>query len=213
MNLKPTKQQMLRLLPDKIVQTRGSRAGQTRYLSFDDGPHPEHTPRLLDLLAEHDVHASFFVVGQRAESHPAIVERIVAEGHLLGNHSWSHTHFARIPLLEQVAELDRTDDLLRAFDQRPRHRVRPPQGSMPLPLLLYLARHRRSVAYWSYDSLDYREQPASELTARLLRRPPRPGDIVLMHDDNVRATEALAALLPQWRSCGHTFDALAPERA
>lgn len=213
MNLKPTKQQLLRLLPDAIVQTHGPRAGTARFLSFDDGPHPEHTPRLLDLLAAHGAKASFFVVGQRAESHPSIVERIVAEGHLLGNHSWSHTHFAQSPLREQLAELQRTDALLYAFDRQQRHRVRPPQGSLPLPLLLNLAWRRRSVAYWSYDSLDYRAQPAADLVARLQAQPPQAGDIVLMHDDNARAGEALTALLPQWRARGHSFQALSSEHA
>lgn len=213
MNLKPTKQQLLRLLPDAIVQTHGPRDGHARFLSFDDGPHPEHTPRLLDLLAAHGAQASFFVVGQRAENHPSIVERIVAEGHLLGNHSWSHTRFAQSPLREQVAELERTDALLCAFDRQHRHRVRPPQGSLPLPLLLHLAWHRRSVAYWSYDSLDYRAQPAVDLAARLRAQPPQAGDIVLMHDDNARAGEALAGLLPHWRALGHSFQSLSPERA
>ena len=80
MNLKPKKQQLLGLLPNALVQTHGPRHGNVRFLSFDDGPDPEYTPRLLDLLAKFGVHASFFVVGRKAELYPAVVERIVADG-------------------------------------------------------------------------------------------------------------------------------------
>ena len=80
MNLKPKKQQLLGLLPNALVQTHGPRHGNARFLSFDDGPDPEYTPRLLDLLAESGAHASFFVVGRKAELHPAVVERIDALG-------------------------------------------------------------------------------------------------------------------------------------
>lgn len=211
MNFKLKKQHLLGLLPDRLVQTHGPRHGDVRFLSFDDGPHPEHTPRLLDLLATHGARASFFVVGNRAEKYPAVVERIVAEGHLLGNHSWSHNQFGRMPLRAQVAEIERTDALLASFDHHPRHRVRPPQGILPLPLFLHLARRQRSIAYWSYDSMDYRGQSVAELAAQLRRRPPQAGDIVLMHDDNARAGDALALLLPPWCAEGHVFQALLPE--
>lgn len=213
MKLKPTKQQLLALLPERVVQTRGAAAGGARYLSFDDGPHPEHTPRLLDLLAAHGAHASFFVIGRHAEQHPAIVERIVAEGHLLGNHSWSHIHFERLSLHEQLTELERTDALLSRFDGRSRHRIRPPQGTLPLSLLFALARRRRRVAYWSYDSMDYRVPSIPDLVARLRDKAPGAGNIVLMHDDNALAGAALAELLPQWRADGHVFHALPQEQA
>lgn len=212
MIFRPTKQQMLGLLPDRIVQVRGDATERARYLSFDDGPHPVHTPQLLDLLAEHGAQASFFLVGASVEQHPAIVERIVAAGHLIGNHSWSHQHFGRRPLAEQLAEIERTDALLARFDGRARHRIRPPQGLLPLPLLASLAWRGRSVAYWSYDSLDYRKPSATELAERLRRAPPAAGDILLMHDDSALAHDALAVLLPEWRAAGQRFRALPEER-
>lgn len=212
MRIRPSKRQLLSLLPERIAQTRGAPLDATRYLTFDDGPHPDYTPRLLDLLAESGAKASFFVIGKHAERHPRVVERIVAEGHLLGNHSWNHDHYGHLPLAEQLAELARTDALLASFDGRARHRIRTPQGALPLPLLFSLARRRRSVAYWSYDSLDYRKPPLPELVQRLQRRPPTDGDIVLMHDDNALAGDALAQLLPQWVAAGCRFCALPSER-
>lgn len=213
MNIRPKKHQILGLLPRSIVQTHGDRAGAGRFLSFDDGPHPEHTPRLLDLLAEHGAQASFFVVGRHAEQHPTLVERIVREGHLLGNHSYSHTRFAHMSVPDQVADMERADRLLAAFDGRARHRIRTPQGHVTLPLLLHFARARRSLAYWCYDSMDYHDDDAAVVVQRLQAQPPRAGDIVLMHDDGVAAVNALVRLLPAWRQQGWTFRALDQDAA
>lgn len=208
MTLRLKKHQILGLLPRAVVQTHGARDGTGRFLSFDDGPHPEHTPRLLDLLAGHGVRASFFVVGRRAEQHPALVERIVREGHLLGNHSFSHTRFAHMGTAMQVADMERADRVLTDFDGRAHHRIRTPQGHVTLPLLLHFARSRRSLAYWCYDSLDYRHDDGAAVIERLRRTPPRAGDIVLMHDDGAAAVDALAVLLPIWLKAGWTFGAL-----
>lgn len=208
MSIRPTRQQLLGLLPQRLVLVRGPREPGALYLSFDDGPHPEHTPRLLDLLARHGARASFFLVGQRVEQHPALVERIVAEGHALGNHSYSHPMFRRLGLRAQLDEVERTDRLLAAFDRRGPHRFRPPRGDVSLPLLLAFARRGRCLAYWSYDSLDYQQRPAAELAVRLRRRPPVDGDVLLMHDDSDCAAQVLARMLPAWRAEGRKLRAL-----
>jgi peptidoglycan/xylan/chitin deacetylase (PgdA/CDA1 family) len=208
MNIRPAKHQLLGLLPRAVVQTHGARDGAERFLSFDDGPHPQHTPRLLDLLGEHGVRASFFVVGRHAEQHPAVVERIVREGHLLGNHSFSHTRFGHMDTAAQVADMERADCVLADFDGLAHHRIRTPQGHVTLPLLLHFAHTRRSLAYWCYDSLDYRGGDAAPVVERLRRMPPRAGDIVLMHDDGAAAISALATLLPAWREAGWSFGVL-----
>lgn len=208
MRIRPTRQQLLGLLPDRLVLVHGPREPGALYLSFDDGPHPEHTPRLLDLLARHDARASFFLIGQRVEQHPALVERIVAEGHALGNHSYSHPLFHRLDLRGQLDEVERTDRLLAAFDHAVTPRFRPPRGVVSLPLLLAFARRRRNLAYWSYDSLDYQLRPPEELAARLQRRPPVDGDVLLMHDDSGCAAQILARMLPAWKAEGRQLHAL-----
>lgn len=208
MRIRPTRQQLLGLLPERLVLVRGPREPGALYLSFDDGPHPEHTPRLLDLLATHGARASFFLVGQRIERHPKLVERIVAEGHALGNHSYSHPLFHRLGLREQLDEVERTDRLLANFDRSVSHRFRPPRGVVSLPLLLAFARRGRNLAYWSYDSLDYQPHPPAELAARLEQRPPVDGDVLLMHDDSDCAAQVLARMLPAWRAAGRQLRAL-----
>lgn len=210
MRLKPMRNQVLGLLPERLVQVRGPREPGALYLSFDDGPHPEHTPRLLDLLARHGARVSFFLIGKKIEQHPTLVERIVAEGHALGNHSYSHPMFRQLNLRQQLDEVDRTDQLLAAFAPG-RHRFRPPRGDVSPALLLAFARRGRGMAYWTYDSLDYQQRPAAELVARLRRRPPGEGDIVLMHDDSDCAAQMLAQALPKWRDEGRRLLALPTE--
>jgi peptidoglycan/xylan/chitin deacetylase (PgdA/CDA1 family) len=207
MNWKPKKQDLLGLLPEKLVMTR-TRDAALRYLSFDDGPEPGHTPKLLDTLARHEVKASFFLVGEKIEQYPEIVQRIVADGHMIGNHSYSHWSFDNMNLTKQLDEVYRTDALLRLFDDRPHHRMRPPHGYVGAQLLAHFARRKRSLVYWSYDSLDYQDRPVEALIDRLRNDPPAPGDIVLMHDASDKAADALDVLLPEWLSQGMRFAAL-----
>lgn len=211
MNPRPRKLTLLRWLPRRLMLTHGPAAGNALYLTFDDGPHAGHTDRVLDLLRAHSARASFFLLGQQVEREPELVRRIVAEGHLLGNHSYDHPSFPRLALSDQLAQIERADRLLAAFDGRREHRFRPPSGRFPLSLLLHFARARRNIAYWSYDSLDYQRQPVERMVAVLRAHPPRGGDVILMHDDSALTTDALAILLPEWRAAGFDLRALPPE--
>lgn len=208
MNMRPNKQRLLRWLPRRLVQTHGPADNGACYLTFDDGPDPTYTPRLLDLLARHQAKASFFLVGQRVERHPELVQRMVGEGHLIANHSYSHQAFHTLPLSGQMDEFARTDALLSAFDGEPRHLLRTPQGHLDARLLVHCAREARRIVYWSYDSLDYRKPEHDAFVTRLRADPPLPGDIVLMHDDGDCAIDALAVLLPEWQQQGYHFRAL-----
>lgn len=202
------KSRLLGLLPTRLVVTRLPSKGQRLFLTFDDGPDPTHTPLVLDLLERHGATASFFLVGEQVAQHPDVVRRIVAGGHAIGNHSWSHPLMTQLPLAGQVDEIDATDAALAAFDGRDRHPFRPPCGALPANLLLHFARERRTLAYWSYDSHDYERLPAPALLAKIRARPPRAGDVVLMHDDNMDTVQALAELLPEWTRQGLSVEAM-----
>ena len=210
MNPRPKKLQLLRWLPDRWVLTRGETGRRVLHLTFDDGPNETHTPPLLDLLAAHDARADFFLIGDRAEQSPQLVERLVREGHALGNHSWNHRHFDAQPSAAQRAEIDRTDALLARFDGRTHHDFRPPRGLLPRGLMLDCLRHGTRIAYWSYDTLDYSRRPVAELIASARRHPPRPGDILLMHDDAEASLRLLETMLPEWKAAGFTFESLPP---
>ena len=96
------KSRMLGMLPSRLVVTRLPANGRRLFLTFDDGPDPEHTPQVLDILRRHGATASFFLVGELVDHHPGVVRRIVAEGHRIGNHSWSHPLMTTLPLARQI---------------------------------------------------------------------------------------------------------------
>ena len=202
------KGRLLGLLPARWVTTRVRTREKVLYLSFDDGPHPEFTPPVLDLLAAHGATATFFLIGARIGEYPELTRRIVAEGHALGNHSWSHPRMVDLALEAQLEEIARTDQALSAYSGRGRHPFRPPCGALPANLLLHFARTGRTIAFWSYDSHDYELLPVPELLPQIEADPPRPGDTILMHDDTAATVDLLARLLPQWRALGFDVRAM-----
>ena len=208
MNPRPNKLKVLRWLPNSWMMTTGPAADAALYLTFDDGPQERHTARLLDVLARNEAKASFFLLGEQIEKFPEIARRAAAEGHLLGNHSYDHPRFTRIPRITQYSQIERTEQLLSAIDGKREHYFRPPSGRFPLSLLAHFAVRRSRMAYWSYDSLDYQRKPASVLIETMRRDPPRAGDIVLMHDDSEATLEALEVLLPEWRQAGFALRCL-----
>jgi len=90
----------------------GGMSGSRMALTFDDGPHPIYTPRVLGILAKHQQKATFCVLGSQAKKYPELIIRIVREGHELCNHSWSHPDFAKLPLSEVYREITETDRVL-----------------------------------------------------------------------------------------------------
>ena len=213
MNLRPGKMQVLGWLPGALVSTRGARADNALYLTFDDGPDGACTPVLLDLLREHQACASFFLVGRNVERHPELVRRMVDEGHRLGNHSYTHPSFDQLSLAQQLKEIDATDRLLAGFDGIREHRFRPPRGVFSLPLALHFAARGRNLTYWSYNSMDYLRRPPAELIDRMREAPPRPGEVILMHDDGDCAIRMLETLLGEWKAAGFRFCALPQARS
>lgn len=209
MNPRPRRLRVLRFLPNGWLMTSGpTDAARNLYLTFDDGPHPDHTPALLDLLAEHGAKASFFLVGREVERHGALARRIASEGHTLGNHSYSHPRFEALTLDEQLEEIERTQRLLTGIDGRSRHAFRPPRGVLTGAMLASLVRRRHRIDYWSYDSLDYSRRPVPELLETIRHHPPRGGDIILMHDDSEHSLTLLRALIPAWIAQGFSLRAL-----
>ena len=160
-------------------------------LTFDDGPNPACTPRLLDILASHDVHATFFLLGSFAQQQPALVRRILAEGHLIGNHSWSHPNLAITPPRLVDEELTRTREVLQQIAGAPIGYFRPPYGARR-PHVLRTARRLGMIPVtWNAMTNDWAEPSADATAGRLigfidrLEQRGRAANIVL-HDGNHR---------------------------
>jgi peptidoglycan-N-acetylglucosamine deacetylase len=167
-------------------------AGSRVLLTFDDGPHPEHTPAVLDRLAAFGVTATFFLVGQRVAD-PALVRRIADAGHLLGNHTFSH----EVPRWRDFAAV--RADVAKCQELVPEAMLfRPPLGRLTPGLWLTARRLGLRVVNWSLDSGDWRcrsEADAAACAAEVLALV-RPGDIVLFHDDHRWIGPILDAVLP-----------------
>jgi peptidoglycan/xylan/chitin deacetylase (PgdA/CDA1 family) len=139
-------------------------------LTFDDGPNPAWTPRLLDILAGHEVRATFFLVGCFAEAEPALVRRIAEAGHLIGNHSWSHPNLALTSAAKVRDELHRTNRTLEQILGRPVRHFRPPFGARRPAVLRIAATLGLMPVLWNAMTSDWSEPSADRIAQSLMRR-------------------------------------------
>lgn len=167
-------------------------------LTFDDGPDPSATPRLLDILAAHQAKATFFMVGRNAAQYPEIVARVAAEGHAIGNHSWDHQTF---PSLDSRARLKQLEDCQRALGPQGLRLFRPPKGMQNLASRLDVLRAGYQVVTWSLGAEDWLERDADWMAERLITHL-KPGSIICLHD----ALEGVTREGAQDRS--HTLEAV-----
>lgn len=175
-------------------------------LTFDDGPHPEYTPRILDILSENQVRATFFVIGEVAEKYPDLIRRIADEGHVIGNHTWKHCHPSQQSASELIQEVEKTDDFLcRLVGEAPRL-FRPPMGKLSIRKFRRVWQAQKSVVLWNNDPKDFSCGSPYELRAKLTQqRPVDPGDIVLMHDNKPLAAEVISEVITSMKRRGIAF--------
>lgn len=180
---------------------RGPAGSNCIALTFDDGPDPHLTPQILEILANHDARATFFLVGRNVEQHPEIVRQMVAAGHEIGNHSWSHPRMTRATPTTVRDEIARTDAAIYAAVGFTPAIFRPPYGATNgtiealanRPLILWTF----STLDWLHDDVDFSEWVVSSFA--------RPGAIVLMHDVQPVAVAAMGAMLDDLEGRGFGF--------
>ena len=193
------------LVPGRWLVLHGPPDSRAVCVTFDDGPHPVHTPRVLEALARQRITATFFVVGEAAERHPELVRRMAAEGHVLANHSWSHALPATVDAATLVDEAERTSDLIaRLTGVRPAL-FRPPHGKLTASKLWRLWRAGHSIVLWSVDPRDYEGGPAEAVRAFLALHPWRGGDVVLLHDVHGEAARLVPLIADVVRARGLRF--------
>lgn len=157
------------------------------YLTFDDGP-SEYTPQVLELLAKHNAHATFFMIGAQAANQPAMVQRVRDAGHTVGNHSWSHPDFTELNDNELRAQITQTDDAIGGA-----RCVRPPYGATDGRVRDVLSSMEKSQALWTVDSEDWKRLGVDKIVDRVLGDV-GPGSVVLMHDGGGSREQSVAAL-------------------
>jgi peptidoglycan/xylan/chitin deacetylase (PgdA/CDA1 family) len=139
-------------------------------LTFDDGPNPAWTPRLLDILAEHNVRATFFMVGIFAKSEKELAHRVADAGHLVGNHTWSHPDLSRTRAPNILDELTRTSDILAEIAGKPIRYFRPPFGARR-PYVLKLAHQLGLIPVtWNAMTTDWSEPSADKIAQNLIKK-------------------------------------------
>jgi peptidoglycan/xylan/chitin deacetylase (PgdA/CDA1 family) len=193
---------------------RGPRTTRQLALTFDDGPDPAWTPRVLDTLGNAGVRGTFFLVGERAERAPALVRRMAAEGHEIGNHSWSHRSLWLCGPRATAREIGRAHDRLAALTGAPPRHFRPPWGMVNAAMFPALRRLGERCVFWSIQPEGQRPVPAERQVADVLRRA-HAGAIVDLHDAEgtpaapARLLQALPALLAGLRERGYAFTTVA----
>lgn len=197
---------MARCVPTRWLLTQGRPrpAAPRLALTFDDGPHPEHTPRILDLLQTAGARATFFVIGELAARHPDLIRRIAEEGHELGNHTWMHSEPSRTSARQFQTEVQQTDAYLANLTGQVPRAMRPPKGELNWAKLCGLWGRGKTVALWNVDPRDYRLRSADEIATWVSHYTPCDGDVLLFHDNHGWAAIALDLLAKR-----HVFERFA----
>ena len=179
----------------RITVTQCNVEGPYAAITFDDGPHGVHTPRLLKMLKERGIRSTFFVVGQCVAEYPEIARQIVAEGHEIANHSWNHSLLSKLDQDSVRDQLQRTHDVVKQETGASMTLMRPPYGGFTV--------NQRAWAHsvwgyqcilWDVDSLDWKHRNPVRTQAIILGNS-RPGSIILCHDIHAATVNAMPATL------------------
>lgn len=173
-------------------------------LTFDDGPHPSQTHRILDILERYNVHATFFMIGVNVENYPEAAKEVIARGHEVGNHTFTHSHLKSLTETSLDSELSHCEDLLEDLCEYRPHLFRPPEGYLSAYVEHCSERADYTLILWSVDTRDWAVKDAGVIAERVLSEI-SPGDIVLMHDyvAQSKTPEALEIVLPKLLALGY----------
>lgn len=170
-------------------------------LTFDDGPHPDYTPKLLDGLKERGAHATFFVMGKQAEQYPELIERMAEEGHLIGNHTYSHLQLKKSNREEFKAELTKTSDIVKDITGKELQYVRPPYGTWDKSFEKEL---NMFPVLWTVDPLDWCSKNVGCIAEKIVNKTEE-NDIILMHDYYETSVTAALKAIDELLDEGFTF--------
>ena len=174
-------------------------------LTFDDGPHPELTPQLLDILRAEGIRATFYVIGRNVETYPDIARRIVSEGHEIANHTWSHPALPGVGAARLNKEIAQTSEVIQRVTGRRPTNMRPPYGAINERVRQSLYKdHGLDVIMWSVDPLDWR-RPGAQVVRQRLVDGAAPGGILLAHDIHPGTIEAMPGTIRDLKARGYGF--------
>ena len=173
-------------------------------LTFDDGPHPSQTHRILEILDQYQVKATFFMIGVNVQNYPDAAKEVISRGHEVGNHTFSHKRMTTLDEASLAKELSACEDVLEELCEYHPHLFRPPEGVLNAYVKHCSERGDYTLILWSVDTRDWEVKNADVIAERVLSAV-QPGDIVLMHDyvAHSKTPEALEILLPKLLALGY----------
>lgn len=196
--------------PARGIIYKGNTAQRLVALTFDDGPDPYYTPKILDILKQKHVKATFFVLGKQVEQFPNLMKRIVNEGHGIANHTWNHPRLPNLTTSELIKEITSTQKIMENTVNRKPDLFRPPYGDVTKSDLFVLDHIGFRVVGWSVDTLDWSGKSASEILATIESNI-SPGGIILQHNFQSKdrkldgTVEALPNIIDNLRKKGYQF--------
>ena len=170
-------------------------------LTFDDGPNPEYTEKLLDGLKDREVKATFFLLGNQVELYPDIVKRMHEEGHLIGNHSYDHVNLGALCESEACTQIKKTNDAIYKVTGEYPEYLRPPFGSVKNKLDEDM---NMIVTLWDIDTRDWEVQNVASIESKVLGKA-KDGEIILMHDAYATSVTAALDLIDKMKQDGYEF--------
>lgn len=194
----------------QAVFSQGSKSEKVIALSFDDGPHPEYTIQILDILKEYDVKATFFVLGMHAEKYPSIIKRQVEEGHEIGNHSYSHINMRKATRKKIREEFEKTQEIIYSIANIRPKVFRPPYGNYNKEVIEIVSSDDIPIVLWTFyqDSKDWSNPGVDSIINTTLSKVQN-GDIILFHDyvykNESHTVEALKTIIPKLIEKGYKF--------
>jgi len=181
---------------------RGDASGKNVAITFDDGPCEKRSEEILEILRKHNCSSSFFLIGNRVKANPELVEMMIKDGHLIGNHSLSHSNFFPLFRSSRIQrEVEECNRLLEAAGSSPVRFFRPPFGVTNPNVARGIKNTGMQVAGWSIRSFDTKNQAAEKVVKRILKRL-KGGEVILLHESSEHILEILVQLLPAIAEAG-----------
>lgn len=179
-------------------------SGKYIALTFDDGPHPNVTPQVLQTLREQNVKATFFMLGSQVEKYPDMAKQVADNGHEIGNHTYSHLNARKRTMVEVAEEIRTTSEMIELATGVKPMLFRPPYGNYTSEVLEYAEQNGYSTVLWSVDSQDWKSKNAGAIN-NMVTQHAATGSIVLMHDIHAATAEALPQLIEKLQMEGYQF--------
>ena len=183
------------------LQTNDTDVVKKIAITFDDGPHPKYTLKLLDGLKERNVKATFFVIGENVLNNPDVIKRMAEDGHLIGNHTYSHVQLTCISEEKAIAEINKTSELITTYAGVSPKYIRPPYG-------MYSDALKRETnltpVLWTVDPRDWSVLNTDSVVKHVLKRA-KNGDIILLHDIFDTSVEAAFQIIDALKAEGYEF--------